>query len=152
MIIDTAIGLITNVIERVIPDQETKVKLQMAIKEHELELKKMEAEEISNRIGLLRDMIKNKNFFVSGGIPALIWVFNLAIVNNFILGPWAQALGLSVPQINLPGEIVALIGTVIFTLLGKKTIDNNEIWWKGQLLSPSKQEVEAKVRKIKSLD
>lgn len=146
MAIGQIITAVTSIIDKVVPDPNLKMKINAELESRRIELEKLEAAETASRIDMLKAMFSNPNLFVSGGIPALIWVFVAAIANNYILLPWAKTFGFAAPSITLPTDIVALIGTVIITLLGKKAWDNNEIWRPdGTLLSPSKDQVKAAI-------
>lgn len=156
------LSTITAIIDKVIPDAKTRQEVKLELEKNKLELEKLELEEINKRLEVTKEVFGHKSVFVSGGIPCLIWAFSLAIVNNYILLPWGAAFGLDIPSIEIPGSIVGLIGTVILTLLGKKSFDENEIYLNGKLFSPSKLQVKEAVRagdntpvgnkKVKSLD
>lgn len=116
--------------------------------ELKLELAKIDASETVARQETLRGMLSNKSVFVSGAIPSLIWIAVLSILNNYVLMPWVSLFGATVPQVSLPSEYWSLLTTVIVGLFGKKLFDNNEIRYpSGQLLSPSRKDIEVSVRR-----
>lgn len=127
---------VAEIIDRVIPNPNEREKLK-------LELQRIEAQENSSRLNALGGMLSNKNLFVSGAIPAILWIIALTIFNNYVLLPWAAVFGGELPVVELPGPVWTLAGWIITGLLGKKVIDNNE-WYRrdGSLLSPSRQMVD----------
>lgn len=129
---------ITHVIDRILPDP-TKAQ------EMKMELAKIQADENVARMGVLQVLLSNKNLFVAGAIPALIWIGVLSILNNYVLMPWVQVFGISPPQIDLPTPYWELLGWIITGLFGKKIVDDNAWFWKGKLISPSKKSIEASV-------
>ena len=131
---------IGDLIEKFVPDPDKKQELK-------LELAKLETQETVARMNALQAMFSNKSIFVSGAIPALIWVFVLSLVNNYILLPWARGFGLSVPDIPLPESVVALVGATIMAILGKKYKDDQETYYSnGQVKSLSKKRIEAELQ------
>ena len=130
---------IADIIDKVIPNPNERDKLK-------LELQKVEASENVSRLNALGGMLSNNNWFVSGAIPAILWIIALAIFNNFVLLPWAGVFGATLPEVALPEPVWTLAGWIITGLLGKKVIDNNE-WYRkdGTLLSPSRKMVDRAV-------
>ncbi len=130
-LLDLLPGL-SGIIERVIPDPDKKAEL-------ELELSKIQAEEVKARMGVLQGMLSNKSLFVAGAIPALLWLAVLGLLNNYVLGPW-----FGVQPINFPDQYWTLLTTVIVGLFGKKVMDGNEFRWpNGNIASPKKESSEA---------
>lgn len=128
-----------SIIEKVVPDPNKQNELK-------IELAKLDTQEATARLGVLQAMFQNKSIFVSGAIPALIWVFVLSVTNNYILVPWARGFGLSIPDVPLPDSIVGLVGFVITVILGKKYKDDEETYYSnGQLKNPSKKRIQAEV-------
>lgn len=135
----SALPAVEQLIDKFVPDAQAKQQLQ-------LELQKLEVQENSSRLEVLKAMFSNKSLFVSGGIPALIWVGVLSIFNNYVLLPWASVFGATAPNVELPEYYWILLGAIITGILGKKAFDENEIWRKdGTLLSPSKLQVKRAV-------
>lgn len=130
------IPAIGEVIDRVLPDPKQKEQLKY-------ELAKLQADENVARMGVLQSMMSNKNLFVSGGIPSLIWIGVLSLLNNYVLMPWMNVIGFSTPVVELPEQYWTLLGVVITGLFGKKVIDDNSWFWNGKLISPSKKSIEA---------
>nr|WP_321499940.1 3TM-type holin [uncultured Dethiosulfovibrio sp.] len=119
---------ISGIIERVIPDPNKKAEL-------ELELSKVQADEVNARMGVLQGMLSNKSLFVAGAIPALLWLAVLGLLNNYVLGPW-----FGLEPINFPDQYWTLLSTVVIGLFGKKVVDGNEFRWpNGNVLSPKKE-------------
>lgn len=132
-----AVPAVTSIIDKFVPDAKSKQELQ-------LELSRLEVQENTSRLEVLKAMLGNKSLFVAGGIPALIWVGVLAIFNNYVLMPWAAVFGATIPNVSLPDYYWILLGAIITGILGKKAFDENEIWRAdGTLLSPSKLQVKA---------
>jgi len=130
------IPAIGEIIDRVLPDPKKAQELKA-------EIARLQANENIARMGVLQAMMANKSMFVAGGIPALIWLGALMLFNNYVLLPWAEVFGFHAPQVVLPEQYWTLLGWIITGLLGKKIIDNNAWYWKGQLISPSKKSIEA---------
>lgn len=132
---------ISGIIEKIIPDPNKQTELK-------LELAKLDAQDTAARMGALQAMFSNKSMFVSGAIPAIIWVFVLSLANNYILLPWARVFGAAFPEAPLPDAVIALVGAIVAGLLGKKYMDNNEFYYpNGQIKSPSKMLIEAAAAK-----
>lgn len=139
-LLDLLPGL-SGIIERVIPDPNKKAEL-------EFELSKIQAEEVKARMGVLRGMLSNKSLFVSGAIPALLWLAVLGLLNNYVLGPW-----FGVQPINFPDQYWTLLTTVIVGLFGKKVVDGNEFRWpNGNVASPKKESNEVVKQEKKTPD
>ncbi len=132
------IPAIGEIIDRVLPDPKQKEQLKY-------ELAKLQADENIARMGILQSMFRHESLFVAGGIPSLIWIGVLSLLNNYILMPWAAAFGLKAPAVDLPEAYWTLLGYIITGLFGKKLVDNNAWFWKGKLVSPSKKSLEASV-------
>jgi len=132
------IPAIGEVIDRVLPDPKQKEQLKY-------ELAKLQADENVARMGVLQSMMSNKNLFVSGGIPSLIWIGVLSLFNNYVLMPWMSVIGFSTPVVELPEQYWTLLGWVITGLFGKKIVDDNAWFWNGKLVSPSKKSIEASI-------
>lgn len=133
MILET-LKPIAELINKFIPDGAEKNRLQAEIEKASLELDK-------ERIGALGKMLGSNSFFVSGAIPSILWVLVISIANNYILMPWAQLFGKTVPDISMPSEVWTLAGWIITGLLAKKAVDGNAFYSKeGTLLKPSRSE------------
>ena len=131
---------IGKVIDKVIPDADKK-------QEMKFELQKMDAQQEAARLGVLKEMMGHKSVFVAGGIPALIWLAVLYILANHIIYPLLGAFGFVVTPISMPSEYWSLLNLIIGCLFGKKVIDGNEWRWGGEVVSPAKKEVEARMIK-----
>lgn len=59
--------------------------------------------------------------FERGGIPAILWAYALMLLINYVTRP---CFGLN--PFPVPGEITALAGTIIVSLLGKKAYQNKD--------------------------
>ena len=139
-----ALPSIAGIIDKVIPNPNEREKLK-------LELQKVEATENVSRLNALGGMLSNNNWFVSGAIPAILWIIALSIFNNFVLLPWAAVFGGTLPEVALPEPVWTLAGWIITGLLGKKVIDNNE-WYRkdGTLFTPSRKMVDRAVEQGKT--
>ncbi len=49
-------------------------------------------------------------FFIAGARPALLWVFVLVILNHYVLAPYLQSFGLSVPALDVTELWPVLLG------------------------------------------
>lgn len=131
---------VSSIIERLVPDRNKQNELK-------LELARLDVQEATERLGVLKNMTGHKSLFVAGGIPALIWLVVLYILFNHIVFPLLGACGLRVEPIALPEGYWTLLQTVVVGLFGKKVIDGNEWRWNGRLVSPSKDA--AKIAAVK---
>jgi hypothetical protein len=131
-LLTTILGLpsVTNAIDKVIPDKDKQAELKF-----ELEKLKLEDDTESRRV--LKAMLGNDHWLVSGAIPALIWMASVMLFNNFVLLPWAEVFGGTVPEVILPSGYFNLLGVIIMGLFGKKAFDGNEIKF-GSFYSPKK--------------
>ncbi len=131
-VLATILGLpaVANAIDKVIPDKEKQMELR-------LELEKLRIEEDMEGRKVLKAMLGNDNWFVSGAIPALIWMASIMLFNNFVLLPWAEVFGGTVPEVVLPSGYFNLLGAIILGLFGKKAFDGNEIKF-GSFYTPRK--------------
>jgi hypothetical protein len=129
---------IGEIIDRVLPDPKQKEQLKY-------ELAKLQADENVARMNVLQSMFQHKSLFVAGGIPSLIWIGVLSLLNNYILLPWVGVIGLPAPAVDLPEQYWTLLGWIVTGLLGKKIVDDNAWFWKGKLVSPSKKSLEASI-------
>ena len=132
------IPAIGSIIDRVVPDPKQKEQLKY-------ELAKLQADENVARMGVLQSMFQHESLFVAGGIPSLIWIGVLSLLNNYVLMPWMGVIGLSAPAVELQEQYWTLLGWIITGLFGKKIVDNNAWFWKGKLVSPSKKSLEASI-------
>jgi hypothetical protein len=132
------IPAIGDIIDRVLPDPKQKEQLKY-------ELAKLQADENVSRMNVLQAMMGNKSLFVAGGIPSLIWIGVLSLLNNYVLMPWMGVIGFSAPAVELPEQYWTLLGWVITGLFGKKIVDDNAWFWNGKLVSPSKKSLEASI-------
>lgn len=130
-----AIPAIGEIINKVVPDRDKQMELK-------LELAKIDAQESVSRLKVVGHMLQNKSVFVSGGIPALLWLAVLYIVANYIVFPMLAGLGMNISPIDLPPEYWSLLKVIVVGLFGKKVVDNNEWRWGGKLVSPSKAQTE----------
>lgn len=131
---------IGKIIDKVIPDADKK-------QEMKFELAKLDVQKETERLGVLKAIVGHKSIFVAGGIPALIWLAVLYILANHIIYPLLGAFGLVVTPISMPAEYWSLLNLIIGCLFGKKVIDGNEWRWGGEVISPSKKEIEVKAIK-----
>lgn len=131
-LLTTILGLpaVTNAIDKVIPDKTKQAELKF-------ELEKLKLEDDTESRKVLKAMLGNDNWFVSGAIPALIWMASIMLFNNFVLLPWAEVFGGTVPEVVLPSGYFNLLGAIILGLFGKKAFDGNEIKF-GSFYTPRK--------------
>ena len=133
MVLDT-LKPILDTINKFIPDGAEKNRLQADLERVALEVDK-------ERLGALKGMLSSNSFFVSGAIPAILWILVLSVFNNYILMPWVAVFGKTIPNINLPDEFWTLVGWIVTGLLAKKAVDGNAFYSSsGALLKPSRSE------------
>jgi len=130
---------VTQIIDRFVPDPNKAAEMK-------LELAKIEASEYVAKMETQKAWLGNNNWFVSGAIPAILWMVSLVVFFNHILGPVLKGIGLGVPIVDLPEWYYDLAKLIISGLFAKKIIDNNEWWIGGKLVSPSKMTVEAAIQ------
>lgn len=130
---------VTHIIDRFVPDPNKAAEMK-------LEMAKVEASENVAKMETQKAWLGNVNWFVSGAIPAILWMVSLVILFNHIIGPILKGIGLSIPILDLPEWYYGLAKLIVGGLFTKKIIDNNEWWIGGKLVSPSKQTVEASLR------
>lgn len=130
---------VSNIIDRFVPDPNKAAEMK-------LELAKIEASEYVAKMETQKAWLGNTNWFVSGAIPAILWMISLVVFFNHILGPLLKGGGLAVPIMALPEWYYDLAKLIIGGLFAKKVIDNNEWWIGGKLVSPSKKTVEAAIQ------
>lgn len=130
---------VSNIIDRFVPDPDKAAEMK-------LEMAKIEASEYVAKMETQKAWLGNTNWFVSGAIPAILWMISLVVFFNHILGPLLKGIGLAVPIMALPEWYYDLAKLIIGGLFAKKVIDNNEWWIGGKLISPSKKTVEAAIQ------
>lgn len=132
------VPLAKDIINRIIPDPDKAMELQ-------LELAKVEVQESTARMGVLQSWLANPNWFVSGAIPMILWMISLVVFFNHVFGPMLKGLGMSgLPLLDLPEWYYGLAKLIIGGLFLKKVVDDNELRYpNGTLLSPAKKAVTA---------
>ena len=133
------IPAVGSIIDKFVPDPNK-------AQEAKMEIAKLQASENVARMGVLTGMLSNQSMFVSGAIPAIIWLCPLMLLSNYVLLPWVRVFGFAVPEISYPAQYWGLLSTIIVGLFGKKVVDDNEWWIGGKLVSPSKKTIEASIR------
>lgn len=117
-----ALPIVGKLIDKIIPDQEKKQELKLALESIDLqrELAGLEA---------ARAMLSNNHWFVSGAIPSLIWLASVMLATNCVLIPLTQFIAqlcgvtVTIPLIQYPGEYWYLLGVIITGLFAKKSAD-----------------------------
>ena len=129
------LGGVNNLIDKLVPDPSAKRQIQAELRKASLEVDK-------ERVSALKGMMGSSSLFISGGIPALIWIGAISLFSNFVLAPWTALAGVEIPTVTLPEQYWTLLGWIITGLFAKKSFDNNEIHLGGKLFKPSKDAVE----------
>ncbi len=129
---------VTHIIDRFVPDPDKAQQMK-------LEMAKIEASENVAKMETQKAWLSNSNWFVSGAIPAILWMVSLVILFNHIVGPLLKGIGIAVPLLDLPEWYYGLAKLIVGGLFTKKVIDNNEWWIGGKLVSPSRQTIEASI-------
>lgn len=111
------------------------------LEEVKLRLREVEFRSEVERAKTLRSMLSNQSLFVSGGIPAFLWIGVIVLLNNHVIAPYFSA----VKPMDLPEAYWGLLSTIIIGLFGKKVIDDNQWSWNGKVISPSKKQVDMAV-------
>ena len=135
------LGVLTGVstlVDRLVPNPGAKQQIQAELERASLEVDK-------ERVSALKGMMGSSSVFISGGIPALIWIGAISLFSNFVLAPWTALIGIKIPAVTLPEQYWTLLGWIITGLFAKKSFDNNEIHLGGKLFKPSKCATEAEV-------
>jgi len=130
---------ITHIIDRFVPDPNK-------AQEMKLEMAKVEANENVAKMETQKAWLSNTNWFVSGAIPAILWMISLVVFFNHILGPILKGIGLGIPLLDLPEWYSGLAKLIIGGLFTKKVVDANEWWINGKLVSPSTKTIEASLQ------
>lgn len=107
------------------------------------------------RLATVQSMLRNKSLFVSGAIPAYLWVVPLTVVFNCWIMPLLNFIGAMflepgawtrISPVWLPTAYLTIVGVIITGLFGKKVVDNNAFFGKdGRLMSPPKQLVDSMI-------
>ena len=118
-------------------------------REAQLRLREIDVREVEARFGALRAWQSHRSLFVSGAIPAILWMIVGVAVFNYILVPLLGSFGVSVPVLELPGAYYSLAETIVLGLFGKKAWDSSEIHWGGQVVKPAKEKVAAEIEEPK---
>lgn len=104
---------------------------------------RLNAEREKARFSMLGGMFTNKSWFVSGAIPAWIWLVPVHVAVTQWIMPVISAFGFHVPiPTEMPAGVVPASVAIVGALLGKKVVDDNE--WRGKdgaLRSPAKAAV-----------
>ena len=130
---------ITHIIDRFVPDPNKAAEMK-------LEMAKVEASENVAKMETQKAWLANPNWFVSGAIPAILWMISLVVLNNSILAPWLNGfLKLEIPIVSLPDWYSNLAAIIVTGLFAKNTSENGEWWINGKLVSPSRKTVEASI-------
>lgn len=119
-------------------------------REAQLRLREIDVREVEARFGALRAWQSHRSLFVSGAIPAILWMIVGVAVFNYILVPLLGSFGVSVPVLELPGAYYSLAETITLGLFGKKAWDSSEIHWGGQVVKPAKEKVAAEIEEPKA--
>ncbi len=111
----------------------------------ELKLREIDAREMEARLGVQKAWLSNDSFFVAGAIPSMLWMVSLVVAFNCIvapmLSPWVTLSTLALPDWYAEAAV-----SVVFVLMGKKTIDGAEIRWNGETVKLSRKRIEAEVK------
>jgi hypothetical protein len=132
------LGGVSTLIDKFVPDPGAKQQIQAELEKASLEVDK-------ERVGALKGMMGSSSIFISGGIPALIWIGAIALFTNYVVMPWAAVFGYTFAEVHLPEQYWTLLGWIITGLFAKKSFDNNEIHLGGKLFKRAKDTVEAEV-------
>lgn len=115
-IIGDIIGVVGNVIEKVIPD-----KSKAAEMKHEIAMSLVNSD--LAQMAINKEEAAHPSVFVSGWRPAVGWVCVVALFFNYILSPlvnWACAIWY--PTVILPSLDISELLTLLFGLLGMGTL------------------------------
>ena len=118
-------------------------------REAQIRLREIDVREVEARLSVQRAWLSNQSVFVSGAIPAILWMIVGVAVFNYILVPLLGSFGVSVPVLELPGAYYSLAETIVLGLFGKKAWDSSEIHWGGQVVKPAKEKVAAEIEEPK---
>lgn len=108
----------------------------------EEKLKEIDIKELENKLKS-KESMGNSSFFVSGSIPALLWMLVIVIFFNYIISPFLQGFfNITIPLLNLPDWYSGLCSTIILGLFAKKSWDSTDITI-GKFSKKSKYESES---------
>lgn len=115
-IIGDIIGVVGNVIEKIVPD-----KGKAAEMKHEIAMSLVSSD--LGQMAINQQEASHPNVFVSGWRPAVGWVCVFALFFNYILSPlagWACAIWY--PEVSIPTLDISELLTLLFGLLGMGTL------------------------------
>ncbi len=121
-------------------------------REAQIRLREIDVREVEARLSVQRAWLSNQSVFVSGAIPAILWMIVGVAVFNYIFVPLLGSFGVSVPVLELPGAYYSLAETIVLGLFGKKAWDSSEIHWGGQVVKPAKEKVAAEIEEPRLLE
>jgi len=152
-VITAAVGGVLDIVKAKVGDpikeKEIEVEALKITKNAEIELEKV----TQARLEAVKAMLNHKSIFVSGAIPAFLWVVPISVVFNCWIMPVLNYFGprvmvdfVPVSPVWLPASYLTVVCIIISGLFGKKVIDGNAWFGKdGTLISPPKQVVESLV-------
>jgi hypothetical protein len=117
-VLELLVGPVTGLLDKFIPDADTKVKLAHEIatmaenQHHAVMMKQIEVNLVE---------ASSKSFFKSGWRPAVGWVCVVGMVNNFIIMPYATALSASIQPMDWDAMLPILLG--LLGLGGMRTLE-----------------------------
>ena len=113
--------------------------------EVEAKLKELDIRELEAKYDAQKAWMSNGSLFVSGSIPALLWMLVLVIFFNYILSPILQGFfEITIPLLTLPEWYSSLCSTIILGLFAKKSWDSSDITI-GKFSKKSKYESESDI-------
>ena len=107
MLVELLIGPIAALLDKVIPDADEKAKMAHQI----ATLAETQSHELAKlQVETNKQEAAHKSLFVAGWRPFIGWSCGIAMTSNFLVAPYATALGLAVPPLDLSEMMPVLMG------------------------------------------
>lgn len=110
-------NLVQTVIDRVVPDPETKAKVQLALQQNAVQLQQMNDDletKLNETAGQnIRADAQSGNFLASSARPMFMYIVEAILAFNYIGLPIAKLCGAAIAPMDLPGDLLVLFGTCI---------------------------------------
>lgn len=112
---------IGTILDKVITSPKEKAELETKIKE-------LDIREIEALTKTQSSWLSNGSLFVSGAIPAILWMLVIVILFNYILSPLLQGIfSISIPLLDLPQWYSSMCTTIVLGLFAKKAYDSTDM-------------------------
>ena len=118
-------GLVGGVVDTlkttgVIKDPEMELKIMQSLQDFEIKLREFAAKEIESVNATMREEAKSEHWIQYSWRPSIGFTFIAVILNNYILLPYAKALGLGVQVLDIPVEIWSAMLVILGVAAGTR--------------------------------